>query len=92
MKQGALTGFSLQLGALIGGATTNEAEKAGRLGNTLGVLLGLTITQAPSALSDTVIQSLKGEQTSKARSQLKMLDCDEGRKKEFGDYIEGIYC
>ncbi len=92
LKQGALTGFSLQLGALIGGATSNEAEKAGRLGNTLGVLLGLTITQAPSALSDTVNQSLKGEQTSKARSQLKMLDCDEGRKKEFGDYIEGIYC
>lgn len=84
LKPGALTEFSLQLGALIGGATTNEAEKAGHLGNTLGVLWALGNIEKNKSPNHSVLQSLRKE-------QLEQLNCNEKRKGKLRSFMEGNY-
>ena len=82
LKPGALAEFSLQLGALIGGATQEQCDQAGRLGNSLGVMWGLREVNSESA---TV--SLLNKQQKDIREQLEQMDCDEGRKSKFWDHL-----
>jgi geranylgeranyl diphosphate synthase type II len=71
LKSGALTEFSFQLGALIGGATEEQGKQAGLLGNNLGVKWALLSNKNHQSLKPSNLQTLS------------MLDCNDQRKQEF---------
>jgi geranylgeranyl diphosphate synthase type II len=75
LKPGALTGFSLQLGALIGGATQEQGEQVGNLGNDLGAFWALDNNQS---FNPSILQSFS------------TLDCNDRRKREFELWTQTI--
>lgn len=78
LKSGALTEFSFQLGALIGGATKEQGEQAGLLGNNLGVKWALSSNINHQSLDPSILQSLS------------TLDCDHERKQEFELWVMSL--
>lgn len=76
LKSGALTEFSFQLGALIGGATEEQGKQAGLLGNNLGVKWALLSNKNHQSLKPSNLQSLS------------ILDCNDQRKQEFELWVK----
>lgn len=77
LNPGALTRFSLQLGALIGGANSEQLDKIGEIGSNLGILWQLRNQQS----------TVPGP-TEMVRMQLAQLHCDKQRTAGFLSYIE----
>jgi len=77
LNPGALTRFSLQLGALIGGANSQQLDEIGDIGNNLGILWHLRDQR-----------SIVPGPTEMVRMQLAQLDCDKQRTAGFLIYIE----
>jgi geranylgeranyl diphosphate synthase type II len=73
LKPGALSSFSLQLGAIIAGASPLQLEAVGAVGSQLGIWFG-----APNyrtTIQPLILQSIKAMQ------------CDENRKRQFEQWV-----
>ena len=80
VNSGALITFCLEVGALVGGANSNQLKQLANLGDALGALWGLENNSQLDKHTNAFVQTVM--------QQLKLLDCESQRKMSFGNYLK----